>query len=122
MGNLIADVECQMLAAGIPDCAAAARLDRHVRLAGLAEACLDDAVGRRHALRDVAGREGLVGDEIAGQAFIHERRARLDRGSIGEHRWQRFVVDDDRLCGILGDVAIDRDDAGDGIALEADLV
>ncbi len=51
-----------------------------------------------------------------------------DRGAGGQRllgvddRRQRVVLDDDRLDGVLGDVGVVGDDAGDLLALETDLV
>ena len=65
-----------------------------------------------------------VGDAVVGLAFVitNDRSASIHR-LLGIHdRIKCFVVNVDQLDGILGDVAIRRDDVGDLLALEAHLV
>ena len=66
-----------------------------------------------------------VVDDVAGLALLVVAD---DRGALGQRLprvddgRQRLVVDVDRLAGVLGDVRVVRDDAGDLLALEPHLV
>ena len=76
---------------------------------------------------DVGGlREGRVGIAVAERAVarprceptrrVQQRRALGQRGlDAGRHR-QRLVVDEHALGGVLGEVAVARDDDADGLA------
>ena len=122
MRHLVADMHGQVLLAGVPHRGAAARLDRRVRLPVLVEARFDHHGGPREPARRIAGAEPLVRDEVAGQALIDARRIRRERALDARYRRQRLVDHLDARSGVLGEVAVGRHDAGDGIADEAHLV
>ena len=70
-----------MPAACVPFGDAAARLKRRVGLAVLREARRDDALGSGESRIDIAGREGLVRDEIGLMLGI-DRRAEMDSRAV----------------------------------------
>ena len=76
MRHLVADMHGQVLAALVPHGAAAARLDRRVGLAMLMERGLDDDRRLGEAPRRIAGREGLMRDQVATAASRRPARRR----------------------------------------------
>ena len=122
MRRLIAAAKRQMPAACIPFGDAAARLERRVGLAVLCEARRDGAFSSRESRIDVAGREGLVRDEVGLMLGIDRSRGGKPRCRHVRHGSQRCVVDGD------GFRAIDRggprlgNHAGNKVAGEAHLV
>ncbi len=122
MRHLVRIVIGQVLPALVPDRKAAARLDRQMRLAALRERGLDNAVGFGEAPRRIAGGEALMRHQVRRQALIDQRSAGRQRRRVAGHRRQRLVVDFDQFGGVLGEVAVGREDADHGVALEPHLV
>ena len=91
---------------GVPVRDDAVALDRRAAPAREAEALAHDEVGFRERGVDVAVVERAVGDACVG----------LDRGLRVEHGLERLVLDLDQLEGVLGEVAVARDDDRDGLA------
>ena len=73
MRHLVADVHGEVAPPFVPLGAAAARLDRRVRLAVLVKLGLDDDRRLGEAPRRVAGREGLMRDQVGGERLVHQR-------------------------------------------------
>ena len=122
MRHLVADMHRQVLAALIPHRAAPARLDRRVGLAVLMEFGFDHERRLGEAAFRVAGREGLMRDQVRRQRLVDQRGAGRERTVHAGDRRKRLVRDLDQLGGILGQIAVARRDAHHRVANEAHLV
>ena len=120
--RLVADVKRQMLAPGVPDGKAAAGFHWHMRMPVQRKACLDHVRRIGEGRLRVAGAEALRRDAVAGNVVVHQRRTFGESFVQRRHGRQRIIIHRHQFGGILGDVAIAGDDAGDGVALEPDLV
>ena len=114
--------ERERLVAGLPARQAAARLERHVRLAALVEAHRDDPVCRAEGRRDVAvGEYALIGT-VRRNRLVDQRQPGI-LGALGiDHGRKRRVLHVDEGAGVLDLIALLADHAGHEIADEADLV
>jgi hypothetical protein len=88
----------------------------------LVEGRLDDRRRLALARRHVAGGEALMGDEVRSETLVDERRGRLQRRLHLRDGFERIVLDEHQARRILRAIPVGRDDAGDGIALKADLL
>ena len=82
-----------------------ARLDRHAAAAVLPELILEDMRGVGEGGIDVAVSKLERRQHIGAECGVRPRRTVLDRVAAVADRRQRVVMNVDRGCGILGDVA-----------------
>ena len=114
--------ERERVVAGKPAGQATTRLHRRVRLAALMKARLDHAVGDAQRRLDVTvGEDARVG-AIGRNRCVDARKASIPRALGIDDGRETLVLDPDELAGVCDLVAVLADDAGDGIADEADLV
>ena len=82
----------------------------------MAEALAHDVRGAREGRVGVAVAERAVARHVGAERRVQQRRALGHRRLDARRHGQRLVVDEHALGGVLGDVAVARDDDADGLA------
>ena len=94
----------------------AVALDRRGRRARVAEALAHDVGGAGEGRLGVAVAERAVAGDVGAERGMQQRRALGHGGLDARGHGQRLVVDQHALGGVLGEVAVARDDDADGLA------
>ena len=91
-------------------------LDRRAGVTGIADVDTDPVCRRGKRLFRIAVAKAPVAGDIAGKAVMQNGSVRRARRQRIDHGWPGSVLDLDQVCGVFGEIAIGRDEDGNGLA------